>query len=493
MKIVAWSFLILIFATPVLVAEWWLFPIVAGVCVWALIKFGDAKYVGKVIKPVLLVLLLIFVIWLGFVFRRRSLPHSYENSSAAHALRIVSPRARQSSLQSPQLQRERQLLADGIVRERLKIMDIGEALELSNSADQISVAQKKGGVTDESGLRSALDGLGKQLASHKREDGSSTPDLMEPANLKDLVQRANAALDKMKEEADQPEVTADQISEKRNRLPKLVFPFEVDPLYGQTANVQNALRLTLKADLSPVSTYSFSYDRQSDTLTCEQSTLIILAGQQPIAVDVTAFRSGIVAPLREEILLREDSQAEKEVPPTEHGLPLHPETQRLTLIRRVRRPRASYPLITDRVWIPFSGITLSWPIPLSSSVVLSVRLPEDPAITWPLAVPIRTNATAAMNAAYLPPSSFFYSDAPLAPSLQGDSDAGWEQLVPSQGVPTMADLAIDKEIHLELLPRYLSFPALQRSRSFLFVENVGMAVLLALVACVGTLLPSPPK
>src|ERR1700720_3539168 len=96
-KIVAWIFLLIILGTPILIAAWWLFPILAGMCVWALVKFGDAKYVGKIIKPVLLVLLFVFVVWLGFIFKRRWLPPSYENGFTANAIRTVAPPSDRSS------------------------------------------------------------------------------------------------------------------------------------------------------------------------------------------------------------------------------------------------------------------------------------------------------------------------------------------------------------------------------------------------------------
>jgi hypothetical protein len=491
MKVAAWIVLVLFLGAPILIALWWVFPFSAGVCIWLLFRYGAAKRVGAFLKPILITLLLGFVLWLLFVPRRIAVARSYGSNSSAGLIRKIAPSAAPRSDELQRSEREQKLFLAALSRERLKVAEIASALDLYNSADAVFVSRNKKGVSDDSGLGTALLNLRSQLASHKLDDGSSTPDLLEPATLKNLVQQANIALDQAQTEALGPEIAVDEIIVKRNQLPKLVSRYQVDSVYGQVANVENVLRHALNVNLSPQSSYYFKYSRSSDTLLSEQRTLINLAGQQPVSIDLTALIGSGDPSFKEQISIREDASPERELGPIERQISLNTETKVLTVTRRVSQSRASYQLITDSVWIPFRGVPLRWAIPLDSSVLLNLRFPEHPSINWPLTVSIQTGSNDAIEAVLLPRHSFFYADAGLKLALASESNADEDELVPDQGTPKIADLATDKTIHVELLPPYLSVSVSQRYKEYLVIENLLVCLFVAAISAVCAAIVGP--
>jgi hypothetical protein len=454
---------------------------------YKLYKSSDSKRLGNFLKPILITMLLVFVLWLWFVPRRILVGRSYNSTTSARLIRRIAPPVAQASEELQRSGREQKRLLDALGRERLKLAEIASALDLYNSADAVFVSRNKNGLNDDAGLGIALANLRNQLATHRQEDGSSTPDLLEPATLMNLVQEATIALDKARTEALGPDIAADQLIEKRNQLPKLVSRFQVDSVYVQVANMENVLRHALNVNLSPQSGYYFRYDRSTDTLQSEQRTLISLAGQQPVSIDVTTFSDGVTGQsVKQQIIVREDSSRERELRPNEHRIPLHPETKELTVTRRVLQSSAGDQLITDRLWFPFRGVLLRWPIPLDSSILLSLRFTEDPSINWPLALPVQTRSGDALNAVFLPRHSFFYADTDLMPTLSSESDAHEDELVAGQGTPKIADLATDKIIQVELLPRYLSNSIVQRYKEYLVIENLLVCLIVAAVSALCT-------
>src|SRR5579859_5444138 len=175
MKVVASIVLFLFLGAPFLIALWWMFPFLAGVCIWLLYKYWDSKRVGRFLKPILITLLLAFVFWLWFVHHRTLVARSYSSSSSSSLIRKLAPPMAQSSEELQRREHEQKRLLEALSRERLKIAEIASALELYTSADAVFVSRNKNGVTDDAGLGAALTNLRNQLASHKQEDGSSTP------------------------------------------------------------------------------------------------------------------------------------------------------------------------------------------------------------------------------------------------------------------------------------------------------------------------------
>jgi hypothetical protein len=407
---------------------------------------------------------------------------SYESNSSARLIRIIAPPSAPPSEEVARSESEKRRFLDALALERFKIADISSAIDLYSGADAVFVTRNRNGISDDAGLGTALAGLHNELSPHKQEDGSSTPDLLDPATLKNLVQQVANVLDKAQSEALSGGLSADQITEKRNQLPKLVSRYQVDALYGQIANLENALRHALKVNLSPQSSYYFRYDRSSDTLSSEQKTLINLAGQQAVSIDVCGTFAGLSRPtLNEQIAIREDSSSERELSPTKCQIPLHVETKLVAVTQRIDEPHASYRLITDQIWIPFRAVPLRWSIPLNSSIILNLRFPENPSINWPLTLTIQTGSSDAISAIFLPHHSFFYADANLKSALAPESDADEDELVPDQGTPKIAELAIDKTIKVELLPRYLSNSVGQRYKQYLVMENLVVSLIIAIV------------
>ena len=261
MKIAAWIILVLLLGAPVVIALWWLFPLFAGVCIWALFKYRGAKRAGKFLTPILLVFLLAFVIWLWFVPRRHLVARSYENNSSARLIRRIAPPLAPPSEEVQRSETEQRRFVDALARERLKLSEIASSLDLYNSADAVFVSHNKIGVSDDAGLGKALGSLHDQLSPHKQEDGTSTPDLLDSATLQKLVRQASGELEKARTEALAPKISADQISEMRNQLPKLVSRYQVDSLYRQVSGLEDALRTALKVIISANSRHDFRYDR----------------------------------------------------------------------------------------------------------------------------------------------------------------------------------------------------------------------------------------
>lgn len=137
-------------------------------------------------------------------------------------------------------------------------------------------------MADTSGLGSALGDFRKALASHKAEDGSTTPDLLGPANLKVVVGSAADSLGKAENEVIRGNLRAEQITERLNEIPRLVAPFQIDALYVEIAKVENALQQSLRSEVSTRNTYHATFERSSDTLTSEQNTLINWAHSKPL-------------------------------------------------------------------------------------------------------------------------------------------------------------------------------------------------------------------
>lgn len=484
-KAFAWFFLILILGTsPLLLALWWIFPILAGVVIWVFFKSEHWKLGRQFLKPVSLVLLLIFSIWLVWIYRRHVQP-SYESTSAAFLVRRIAP------LKSPQLQKveiERRGLMDEITLQRIKIADISHFRSLYRNADHILVSRNGSGMPDEFGISSAMSNLSKEFAAHKLLDETYSLNFLQPNILQDQMDKASQILNKIQDEAI-IETDPAKVLEKKYSISDSLRPYQVDRLYFPLSDLQTAVRRTLKLELKAELTRTFAYD-SSDTLSQEQRTVISLGGQKAVGLESTGLLSLTNDPqLTQQITYAEDSYSAQKL---EEGsvVPLHSETKQITITQRVVQSSASYRLVTDRLPVAFRAVDLRWVLPLSSRVVVNLRLPQGE--TWGFPVPLETTEADSLQSVRLPRHAFFYSE-DLQPVSGEESDAKVDLLVPSSVTPKVRALAAGKSIHIEILPQYLRFQAAQKYKQYFILENMWTALIISIISAVVVAIVSPPK
>jgi hypothetical protein len=478
MKIVAWIFLILLVGTPFLLALWWLFPIVAGASVWLLYKFSNSKRVAPFIKPICYGLLAIFVIWLIIIPRGHLTPRPYEQSQAVRAFKpLLQPRPILS--QSSQMERIQSLISE-IGIQRVKLAEISDALKLLSNADGVRVKLDLAGENNE-GMGSALTELRKELSPHKSDDGLTTTDLLKGENLRSLVEQTRKALDEL-----QATIRSDddlkKIEEEEYKLRTLSSQYRTEALYDAVSKVENSLHQALHVNVAPKASYSFEYDRESNTLISEQAIDLDLAGQRAVEIDATGLTPTNADPrIKQVILVHQGSGSEEEVKAPEYRLPLSDKTERLLIVCRSIQSSASRPLVTDKFWVPFEAVDLHWPIPLSSSFVLKLRFKQQPSLLWPITVSVVTDRADAIRKILVPKHSFYYSNAALRSTLAPESDSEQEELVPGSSAPTVAELSMARPMRIEILPRYLSNPLGQKWKAYLGFENLLSALIGAFV------------
>lgn len=415
-------------------------------------------------------LLIGFLVWLLFLPWKRAQTTSIESGTVNRAFVALAGPATQNktaSAQSEQQAEIRQFNA-ALDRERLKLTEIGSALNLYNSADAILVNRNGRGLTDPFGLSAALEGL-STLMAHEIPGQN----LLDEAQLDSHVQAARHALDELERQGSRPGLTPSEILTKRNSIPQLFSAFHIDPLYNATQRVENSLKQTMNTEVGTGSAYSSMFDRGSDELTTEQKTYIDLAGHQAIRIDVSGFVPD--TPPAVKVAIQEDSLAPRELSASSYRVELHPETKRLAVTRTITEAHASYPLLTDRIWTPFRAISLNWPFPLFSSIELFLRFPEDPSLTWPLGVPIKTDPSASLTRVLLPRYSFYFS----GENMKYTTTAANDELAPDTSAPKLIDLATGRHIKIELLPWYLSNSKGQEYKDFFELENILAALIFA--------------
>ncbi len=374
---------------------------------------------------------------------------------------------------------------DAIARQKIKIADIGSVLNLYNTADQVLVSRNSSGKPDEFGIGSSMSNLHNELAAHKLPDGTDSPDFLQPKNLQSQMEQAIQVLDKVRNEA-RTETDAANILEKRNLLLERLAPYRVDDLYTKLSDLQTAIRRTLKVELKPELTRIFVY-ASSDALTAEQRTVVNLGGQKAVGIESAGlFPLATNDPqLTQQVAFSEDSGQAEELK-SDAVVPLHSEAKVITVTQRVIQSSASYPLVTNRIPVAFRAVDLRWNLPLSSWVVLRLRLPEGG--TWRFTVPIDTSESDSIRSVSLPRHAFFYSEGGLQPAE--DIDANVDLLVPSSVTPSVMELAADKSIRVELLPQYLRFQVAQKYRQYFILENTWTALIICIITATGAAIVS---
>src|SRR5450756_746895 len=220
-RILALALLVGLFACPFLIMVWWLFPIAAGLCVWALVRVTQSKKrhtksskVAAFVQPILVALLLVCALWLCFNPWKR---HGLQPVEASRTNRIAyglfgGTRDQAVDTAARNLSADRRAMMLAIETQRLGLKKIAAALDVNESANDYA-KRNDSTSTDMSTLSAALTNLEDMFAKTVTPVPGS---LMDPANLATYVQKSGKELDDIERSTLDSNATSDQL--RRDRL-----------------------------------------------------------------------------------------------------------------------------------------------------------------------------------------------------------------------------------------------------------------------------------
>lgn len=472
LKIIAGFLLLLLAGSPVLIAGWWLFPVVAGICVWAFLKYGDSTKLGKFLKPLTLLSLILFLVWLCFLpwkaREARSMESVNENNIVARIFGETRTKTLDPSVEDVDAARRRMLFA--IEDERLQLMKIASGLELLRSAQSYATRHQTGS-TDIGPLISALSNL--QETFRNGASGVSS-NLLDPDNLQMYVKQVTEELNKIQIAAEAPNISSADLNKSRLALAERLDPYNINKLWGAVGTVENALRQILKADIGAAKvTNDAIYDRNTDSLTLEQIITIDLSLHPSLSIDLSSLFEGASSQIALQVAISQDGHGSHPVDRSDPEISIEGAKQ-LRIVRRLTELHASYPVLTGHLWQPVRAFSVTWPLPLSSSLKLNTLFQDSSNDTWPYSISVNSDQGGTLAFIEVPPDSYFFSEdlQPPAPKVN--------KLVPSTSAPRLVDLVGEAEIRVELLPSHLSNRVGQQFKDYLEIPTIIASLLVAL-------------
>jgi hypothetical protein len=478
-----------------IVAPWLGVPLAAGLLgvLLALIWEPSSRIGGNiawVLKPVLIITLVGFAVWLVGFIPKRPVLDAYEanelNTLAAQWLRISAPVAAGSV---DPVQSDRRALVAALGRERQKVALISGALDLRRTADAELVRRNTKNVRDDEELGKALADL---KAAFDQGAGPNAESLLNAAQLKKHLDRATAEINKLEKDGLARGQDAQQVREKIVAIPYALRAFNLDPLGATTLVLQNALQASLRVNLTPQSTYQSRYDRSADTLTSEQLVTLPLENLNATQVDLRGLISSgedLVAPdRREEVFLREDAQPNQSITPDKPVFRLADKTRQLAIIKRVTRQKASAPFLKDDIPLSFREVRIDWPLPLAQAFTITLQKRDDPAAVWPSAVAIEAREDAALQRVVMPSDAVYYVD----PLMKRAKTATADELYPDTATPKIRALASGQVIRVQVMPSLLSNKYGQGYKEYIALKNTAAAIVVWVLATLGGLMLTKP-
>jgi hypothetical protein len=478
-----------------IVAPWLVVPLAAGLLgVLLAIVWEPSSRIGGniawVLKPVLIITLLGFAVWLVWFIPKRPVLEAYEanelNTLAAQWLRISPPAAAGSV---DPVQSDRRALVAALGRERQKVALISGALDLRRTADAEFVRRNTKNVPEDEGLGKALADV---KAAFDRGPGPNAESLLYAPQLKKHLDGARAEINKLEKEGLARGQDAQQVRDTILAIPYALRAFNLDPLYATTLALQNALQASLRVNLAPQSIYQSSYDRSADTLTSEQLVTLRLENLNATQVDLRGLISSgenLVAPdRREEVFLREDAQPNQSITPDKPVYRLADRTRQLVIIKRVIRQKASAPFLKDEIPLSFKEVRIDWPLPLAQTFTITLQKPDDPAAVWPSAVAIDARDDAVLQRVVMPSNAVYYVD----PGMKRAKTATADELSPDAATPKIKALASGQVIRVQVMPSLLSNKYGQAYKEYIALKNTTAAIVVWVLATLGGLMLTKP-
>ncbi|HEY0336360.1 MAG TPA: hypothetical protein VGC70_03395 [Burkholderiales bacterium] len=487
--------LLAIAVVPCVVAPWLVIPLAAGLLSVLLAIIWEPRSriggnIARVLKPVLIIALLSFAVWLiGFIPKQPVL-EAYEanglNMLMAQWLRITPP---VSAAAVDPVQTDRRSLIAAVGRERQKIARIRAAPDLRRAADVELVRRNTKALADEQGLGKALAEL---KAAFDRGAGSNAEGLLNSSQLKKQLERATAEIDKLEKAGLAAGQDAQQVREKIGAIPDALRAFDLDSLYASTVALQGALEASLGVHLEPRSTYQSSYDRSADTLTSEQWVTIPLENLSATQVDLTGLISRGDNPLdpdgRVELFLREDAQSFQSITVDKPVYRLADKTRQFVIIKRVTRRNASAPFLKDEIPLSLKEVRIDWPLPVAQAFTVTLQKPDDAAAVWPSTVAVDVAEDAALQRVVMPSDAVYY----VEPLMKRAKTATADELHPENATPKIRELASGQVIRVQVMPPLLSNKYGQAYKEYIVLKNTAAAIVVWVLATLGGLLLTKP-
>jgi hypothetical protein len=477
------------------VAPWLIIPLAAGLLSVLLAVIWEPRSriggnIARVLKPVLIIALLGFAVWLiGFIPKQPVL-EAYEanglNTLMAQWLRISPPLS--ATAVDPVLSDRRTLVA-ALGRERQKIALISGAPDLRRTADAELVRRNTKGLADEHGLGKALGDLKTAF------DRGATPNaasLLDPPQLKKQMDRATAEIDKLGKEGLAAGQDPQQVREKIRAIPTALRPFDLDSLYATTVALQNALETSLGVNIASQSSYQSTYDRAADTLTSEQWVTIPLENLIATQVDLRGLLSrgdNLMGPdRREEVFLREDAKPIQSITHDKPVYRLADKTRQLVIIERVTRGKASARFLRDEIPMSLKEVRIDWPLPVAQAFTITLQKADDAAAVWPSTVTVDVAGDAALQRVVMPSDAVYY----VEPVMKRAKTATVDELHPDNATPKIRELAGGQVIRVQVMPALLSNKYGQAYKEYIVLKNTAAAIVVWVLATLGGLLLTKP-
>lgn len=477
------------------VAPWLIIPLAAGLLSVLLAVIWEPRsriggQIAWVLKPVLMVTLLGFAVWLVWFIPKQPVLEPYEanglNTLVAQWLRISAP---VSAGSVDPVQSDRRSLVAALGRERQKIALISGALDLRHTAGAELVRRNTKNLLDDQGLAKAL---GDLKAALERGAGTNAVSLLNPPQLKKHMDGATAEIDKLEKEGLAGGQDPQQVRGRITAIPHALRTLQLDSLLATTVALQNALEASLGVNLAPQSIYQSSYDRSADTLTSEQWVTILLENLNATQVDLSGLISRgdnlVGADRREEIFLREDAKPIQSITYDKPLYRLADRTRQLVIIKRVTRRKASAPFLIEEIPVSFKEVRIDWPLPLAQAFTITLQKPDDPAAVWPSAVAIDVGEDAALQRVVLPSNAVYY----VEPVMKRAKTATADELHPDDATPKIRALAGGQVIRVQVMPSLLSNKYGQAYKEYIVLKNTAAAIVVWVLATLGGLLLTKP-
>ena len=492
MKIAAATILALLAALPFVVAPWIFLPLLAGVLVALPIYLGTSSY--KFLQKLLFYAKLISVgaavaIAGWFVAFTPWKPTQTSVASKANTAlsRLTGESARPPREVLATLEVDRLSVRSALQMERQKVTLISRALAVYHVARSEYQTQANSGNPDEK-LAAALKDFLAPFEKERTDANGKNFRLLAPEHLDAHLASAIAAIDKLEE--DDIMSTADSQALRRFKLgiPNAINNFQLDQLYLAVTNLQDRLKTSLRIQLSPDSTYSAKYDRDTDSLITEQITRIRLSDNPASEIDLTGFFTSqdgqLGTNLTEEVRIQEDSFTAQTIQPKKSAYNLRANVSQLVISKKIIRRGATEPVIGGSLPLQFTQVRIDWPLPRTHAFTLALQERGNPNSTWPFVVSVENKDDASLSRILMPRYGVYFIEPAIDKLVTTASD---DELTPSAAVGNVRALAPGSAqlIRIELLPRYLSNTTGQRLKEYLVVENIGAALILWIITVLG--------
>lgn len=475
-----------------LVAPWALLAIIAGALAGAASWFeiSNSAWVARWSRRFKAVALAAAVGAFTFAWLVSGTPWKPQATSAVTPANrfirgIVQDATPQNATPTTTQELDRLNLREAMQDERRKLALISQAPALYETARKTNLRLTSSGEPDErlaSALREFLTQFEKERepadeAARAEPNKAKTVRLLAPEALQAHVKSAVAAVDRLEKEGLSGRRSSQDLRNFRLSIPDRLNSFQIDPLFGTVAALQEQLRGTLKLQLRVDPSYTVRYERNGDSLVAEQAVRLRLADHTATGVDLTGLFSvpdgKLGSNLSELVSVKVDGREPERIDAAQPHYKLPPGVRDMVVTKQVRRAHAAEPLFKDWLPVQFTQVHVDWPIAPEHSITINLKLGQT-GEELPLVVPLKYAPDARLGSILMPRYATHFT----SPAADVKIGVEHDELELGDKASRLSALATGAStmIRVELLPAFLSNPLGQTFKSYLAAESLFAAL-----------------